>query len=181
MKIWCSHSIRKANGMGLKQDFLFEKCQKSSSNAWLWQLEVSTSLLSARRLREFTGIRFVYDCMQFFFFFCSKEPKILYKEVCLNVSVPTITTIWPILPEEARKDDVCCWIWLFKDIENFRGQGLRTNVDSDWDSCDFCFGMKTSDSPKISGTLFNLYFLSHIHIYIYIFLKTIKHCLLLSK
>lgn len=33
MKIWCSHSISKANGMGLKPDFLLEKCQKSCSNA----------------------------------------------------------------------------------------------------------------------------------------------------
>lgn len=34
MKIWCSHSIRKANWTGLKQDFLFQKCQKSCSIAW---------------------------------------------------------------------------------------------------------------------------------------------------
>lgn len=32
MKIWCSHSISKANGMGLKPHFLHEKCQKSCSN-----------------------------------------------------------------------------------------------------------------------------------------------------
>lgn len=145
-----------------------------------WGVDVAFICTQIKGIHWYTICIWLYAVF-FLFFFCSKEPKILYKEVCLNISVPTITTIWPILPEEARKDDVCCWIWLFKDIENFRGQGLRTNVDSDWDSCDFCFGMKTSDSPKISGTLFNLYFLSHIHIYIYIFLKTIKHCLLLSK
>lgn len=128
MKIGCSHSISKANGMGLKQDFLFRKCQKSCSNTRHTRDCLPSDYRNSPVLCIYNRKRLMTH---------RANVKGLFKGDLLEL-FHTLSAHFA----QGSKEDLCCLVWFVKKIENF----IRWELNLFIISFPYCFNWNIIDS-----------------------------------